>query len=101
MKKSIVLAVVMIAMSLVLIAAECFTCKGQGVLECSICKGTGAGHYCNSCNGNGYIKSGSGAYAQKNKCYTCRGTGSMKCMPCAGCGFTKCSVCKGTGQTKY
>jgi DnaJ-class molecular chaperone len=59
-------------------AATCYACNGWGIINCSVCKGTGKGN-----------------------AYTQRPDGSrtyVDCSNCGGAGVRTCYTCRGTGQ---
>ncbi|XP_022875963.1 protein PHOTOSYSTEM I ASSEMBLY 2, chloroplastic isoform X1 [Olea europaea var. sylvestris] len=61
--------------SLKSITSKCQTCRGEGAIECSGCKGTGK----NKKNGNIF---------ERWKCFECQGFGFKSCPVCGKGGLT-------------
>ncbi|CAA3012321.1 EMBRYO SAC DEVELOPMENT ARREST 3, chloroplastic isoform X1 [Olea europaea subsp. europaea] len=57
------------------ITSKCQTCRGEGAIECSGCKGTGK----NKKNGNIF---------ERWKCFECQGFGLKSCPVCGKGGLT-------------
>lgn len=89
----------------------CTTCKGEGVIPCKVCHGTGRAycpHNCSQCFGRGYTESSCicGGPSMAGGCSLCGETGVVKskCIYCGGSGrqeYTECTRCKGSlGNTE-
>ena len=89
----------------------CTTCKGEGVIPCKVCHGTGRAyspHNCPQCFGKGYDERRCicGGPSMAGGCSLCGGTGVVrsKCIYCGGSGrqeYAECTRCKGSlGNTE-
>lgn len=89
----------------------CTTCKGEGVIPCKVCHGTGTAyspHNCPQCFGRGYTERSCicGGPSMAGGCSLCGGTGVVKskCIYCGGSGrqeYAECTRCKGSlGNTE-
>lgn len=84
----------------------CATCKGEGVIPCKNCHGTGtvyAPHNCPQCGGSGYAERTCicGGPSMAGGCSICGGTGVIrsKCLYCGGSGrqeYAECTRCRGS-----
>ncbi|HEY6039391.1 MAG TPA: hypothetical protein VIV58_34155 [Kofleriaceae bacterium] len=72
--------------------ATCWTCRGEGRVECAACTGAGRTQ-CTSCSGAGkyYGTAANGAQRLLN-CKTCKGKGDVVCAACTR-GAVECPTC--------